>query len=69
MIITEIKGKSQVFTLKDGSTLRLLAREEKKISEELISEELLIAESMQLVLMTKDSVAEVPKNKKSGGTK
>ena len=68
MKITELKGKSQVFTLKDGKTLRIFARETKKISESNISEELRIAESMGLILLTKDST-EVPKNnKKSGGT-
>lgn len=68
MKIIELKGKSQVFTLKDGSTLRILARQEKNVTDSNISNELKIAENMGLVMLTKDST-EVPKNKKSGGTK
>lgn len=68
MKITELKGNSHVFTLKDGSTLRIFARETKKISESNISNELRIAETMGLVLLTKEP--SVPKtNKKLGGTK
>ena len=69
MKIIELKGKSQVFTLKNGKTLRIFARQTKEISESNISEGLKIAESMGLILLVKDS-KEVPKNtKKSGGTK
>ena len=68
MKITELKGKSQVFTLKDGTTLRIFARETKKIAESNISNELRIAENMGLIILSKDT--EVPKtNKKLGGTK
>lgn len=55
MIVTELKGKSQVFTLLGGKTLRILAHESKKIADKSISDELRIAESMGLVLLTKDS--------------
>lgn len=66
--IIELKGKSQVFTLKDGTTLRIFAHENKTLAEGNISDELRIAKSMGLILMTKDS--KVPKHtKKSGGTK
>ena len=68
MKITELKGKAQVFTLKDGKTLRIFARETKKVADSNISNELKIAETMGLVLLTKDST-EVPNTKKSGGTK
>ena len=69
MKIIELKGKSQVFTLKNGKTLRILARETKQVADSNISEELHIAKSMGLVSLIKDST-EVPKNnKKSGGTK
>lgn len=69
MKIIELKDKSQVFTLKDGKTLRIFARQTKKVADSNISDQLRIAENMGLVLMTKDSV-EVPKNnKKSGGNK
>ena len=70
MKIIELKGKSQVFTLKNGKTLRILAHQEKEIAEANISENIKIAESMGLVLLIKDSNKEVPKsNKKLGGTK
>lgn len=68
MKIFELKGKSQVFNLKDGTTLRIRSHQEKKIADSNVSNELHIAESMGLVKLIKDSV-EVPKNKKSGGTK
>lgn len=68
MKIIELKGKSQVFTLKNGNTLRVFAHQEKKVSDSNISNELKIAESMGLVKLIKDST-EVPKNKKSGGKK
>ena len=68
MKITELKGKPQVFTLKDGTTFRIFARETKTIAESSISNELRIAETMGLILLAKES--QVPKtNKKSGGTK
>lgn len=68
MKIIEIKGSSHVFTLKNGKTLRILSRQTKEIEDSDFSNELKIAESMGLILLVKDSV-EVPKNKKSGGTK
>lgn len=68
MKITELKGKSHAFTLKDGSTLRIFARETKTIAEKNISNELRIAETMGLILLAEES--NVPKtNKKTGGTK
>ena len=68
MKIIELKGKPQVFTLKDGKTLRIFARETKTIAESNISKELRIAETMGLILLATES--EVPKtSKKSGGTK
>jgi hypothetical protein len=68
MKIMELKSKSQVFTLKDGKTLRIFAHQVKKVADSNVSNELKIAESMGLVKLIKDST-EVPKNKKSGGTK
>lgn len=68
MKITELRGKPHIFTLKDGTTLRIFARETKTLAESKISNELRIAETMGLILLTKES--EVPKtNKKTGGTK
>lgn len=69
MKITELKGKAQVFTLKDGKTLRIFARQTKEVAESNISNEMRIAEQMGLILVTKTPVTkEVTKNKK-GGTK
>ena len=69
MKIIELKGKSHVFTLKNGKTLRILARQMKEVAESNISDELRIAESMGLVSLIKDSVVVPKNNKKSGGTK
>ena len=44
MKITELKGRAQVFTLKDGKTLRIFARETKAIADSNISKEMRIAE-------------------------
>lgn len=68
MIVTELKGKSQVFTLKDGTTLRIFAHETKKVAESNISNELRIAETMGLILLTKEESTKKT-NKKLGGTK
>ena len=68
MKIIELKGKYHVFTLKNGNTLRILAHQTREVADSNISDELKIAESMGLILLVKDS-EEVPKNKKSGGTK
>lgn len=67
MKITELKGRAQVFTLKDGKTLRIFARQTKEVAESNISNEMRIAEQMGLILVTKTSVTkEVTKNKKGG---
>ena len=70
MKITELKGKAQVFTMKDGKTLRIFARQMKEVADSNISKEMRIAEQMGLILMTKTNVIEevTAKNKK-GGTK
>ena len=62
MKITENKGRAQVFTLKDGKTLRILARTSAEVKDSKISEEILIAEQMGLVVLS-------PTTKKSGGSK
>lgn len=71
MKITELKGRAQVFTLKDGNTFRIFARDTKEVADSNVSNEMRIAERMGLILITKavTVVKEVPKNKKSGGTK
>ena len=70
MKITELKGRVQVFTLKDGKTLRIFARQTKEVADSNISREMRIAEQMGLILVTKTKVIEevTAKNKK-GGTK
>ena len=67
MKITELKGRAQVFTMKDGKTLRIFARQTKEVAESNISNEMRIAEQMGLILVTKTPVTkEVTKNKKGG---
>lgn len=68
MKVTELTGKSQVFTLKDGSTFRILARQTKQVADSKVSNEMRIAETMGLIMLTEEST-EVPQNKKSGGSK
>ena len=68
MYVTELQGRVQVFTMKDGKTLRVFARETVKIAESNISDEMHIAKNKGLIILTPAS-EEVPKNKKSGGTK
>lgn len=68
MKIIELKGNAQVFTLKDGKTFRIFARETKDVSEGNISKEMRIAEQMGLISMIPVE-KEVPQNKKTGGAK
>ena len=70
MKITERKGKAQVFTLKDGKTLRIFPRKTKEVADSNISNEMRIAEQMGLLLMTKTNVIEEATiETKKGGTK
>ena len=69
MKITELKGRAQVFTLKDNNTLRIFARHTKEIAESNISKEMRIAEQMGLILLTKTNVTEEVSKNKKGGTK
>lgn len=69
MNITELTGRAQVFTLKDGKTLRIFSRQTKEVAESNISNEMRIAEQMRLILMTKTPVTEVVSKNKRGGTK
>lgn len=68
MKITELKGRAQVFTLKDGKTFRIFARQAKEVADSNISNEMRIAENMGLILLTK-TVNEVVPKKNKGGTK
>lgn len=68
MKITELKGRAQVFTLKDGKTFRIFARQTKEVADSNISNEMRIAENMGLILLTK-TVNEVVPKKNKGGTK
>ena len=73
MKITELKGKAQVFTLKDGNTFRVLSHQSREIAESQISKEIKIAERMGLIMLTKNNVTsevtEVTAKNKKGGTK
>lgn len=65
--VTELQGRAQVFTLKDGTPLRIFSRKVKRVAENNISNEMRIAVNMGLISIVPEDV--VPKNKKSGGTK
>ena len=72
--ITELRGNAQVFSLKDGTTFRIFARETRSVAENKISDEMQIAENMGLIAINteapekeKDTVADKPK--KTGGAK
>jgi hypothetical protein len=41
MIVIELKNVPHTFTLKDGSTFRLYAREEREIKDEEVTKEML----------------------------
>lgn len=66
--ITEIKGRQQVFTLKDGKTLRVFARKSAEVAENNISDEIKRAESMGLIMITKVVTKSVSADK-TGGAK
>lgn len=61
--ILELAGSSHVFTLKDGSTFRIKSRERKTVKDSLISDELMLAQKMNLIMIT--SIGAVA-NKKEG---
>lgn len=63
MKVTEIRGRAQVFTLKNGKTLRILARGSAEVKDSNISNEIHIAEQMGLVSLSPTTT------KKSGGSK
>lgn len=77
MKVTDIRGAIQVFTLKDGSTLRVFARKSKEVKDSLISDEILRAEKMGIVLLTPSvevskpvtDEVEVKPKKNTGGAK
>ena len=56
--ITDKKGNAHVFTLTDGTTLRVFAKKHKDIEEKLVSEEIKSAANLGLVLVEK--FAETP---------
>lgn len=65
--VTELQGRSQIFTLKDGTSFRILSRESKNISKDNVSNEIRIAVKMGLISLVPVDI-EVPKTiKKSGG--
>lgn len=52
VVVTEIRGVPNTFTLKDGSTFRLFSRQRKEVSSDKISEEMKRAEAMGYISMT-----------------
>lgn len=62
MIVRELKGNLQVFTLSNGKTLRLFPRKSAEVSDSLITSEFKIAEKMGLIVISKSQVkTEEPK--------
>lgn len=57
--VVEIQGRSHVFKLKDGSTLRLMSRSYKDLEDSNISDDIRVAEKRGYVYTTK--LAESPK--------
>ena len=57
-------GNAHVFTLKDGSTLRIFSRETKEIKKSLVSKELEIAQDMGLISLIPKDVVEKKRPKK-----
>lgn len=49
VIVQEMKGWPHVFTLKDGTTLRLYPRRNIELDEEKVSDELLTAAKMKFI--------------------
>lgn len=57
--VAEIQGRSHVFTLKDGSTMRLMSRSHKDLEEDMVSDDIRIAEERGYIYTTK--LADSPK--------
>lgn len=47
MLVIELRGTAPVFTLADGSTLRIRPRQKKEVEDRLISEEMRVAEQLK----------------------
>lgn len=66
IVITEVANSSHVFSLSDGSVLRLFARQSIPISESLISNEIRAAEKMKLIYLSNSiETAPLPEFKKA----
>lgn len=66
--VTEVKGVPCVFTLTDGSTLRVMPYKSKDIKDSLVSEEILIAVQRGYVRTNNIKGGKTPEIK-SGGDK
>jgi hypothetical protein len=64
MIVIELKNVPHTFTLKDGSTFRLYAREEREIKDEEVTKEMLEEQKMgDITLLKEKPVAPTPTTK------
>ena len=58
--IVELAGMSHVFTLKDGSTFRLMSHSSKDVKSSLLTEEFSIAEKRGIILIVRYSDVKKP---------
>ena len=54
-IVKELRGWPHVFTTTSGKSFRVLPREEKRISEKEVSEDMRMAVNMKLISITEES--------------
>ena len=73
MKIIELKGNSHTFTLSNGETFRIFARQTKVIKDSLISDDITRAEDMGLVMLVAETTAKTAEKSatdiKKGGAK
>lgn len=60
VIVKELRGRPHVCALADGTTFRLLPREEKTIDDSAVSEDMETAVKMGLLLITAETPKSVP---------
>ena len=67
--VVELRGKAHVFTLSDGKTFRIFARQTKELSLSLVSNEMRLAESMGIIALIQEETPDEVKstNKSKGG--
>ncbi len=64
--IVELCGASHVFTLQNGSTLRIMSHKTKTVRDSLISDEMRRAESMKIISIINTADTSADTKKKEG---